>query len=110
MIYLKPYGHRKGDLVRGSQGCCIHLPIPIQGTINHTLNTLPSTDRLRIVVEAQTKNLKIHRKVVDVPKVVIRDHTITIFILILAPGLLFFDPALEGASIKDGASISRSLE
>lgn len=70
MIKLKPYGHRQLDLVRASRGLALHLPLPLQGTIDHTLQTLPSTKGLRIWVDSvATKEKKIHRVLVNVPKV-----------------------------------------
>ena len=71
MIQLKPYGNRQLDLVRASRGTAIHLPLPLQGTIDHTLQTLPSTEGLRILVDSlETKALKVYRTAVNVPKVI----------------------------------------
>lgn len=77
IIKLKPYGGCKDvDLVRASRGSCIHLPMPLQGTIDHTLSTLPSTEGLKILVESTTKSLNVHRTVVDVQKVAINYYDI----------------------------------
>uniref|UniRef100_A0A914X0K6 DUF6570 domain-containing protein n=1 Tax=Plectus sambesii TaxID=2011161 RepID=A0A914X0K6_9BILA len=71
MVQLKPYGNHHLDLVRASRGLALHLPLPLQGTIDHTLQTLPSTKGLRIWVDSlATKEKKIHRTLVNVRKVI----------------------------------------
>uniref|UniRef100_A0A914XIB8 DUF6570 domain-containing protein n=1 Tax=Plectus sambesii TaxID=2011161 RepID=A0A914XIB8_9BILA len=71
VIKLKPYGHHNVDLVCASRGLCTHFPMPLQGTIDHTFSTLPSTEGLKILVDSiLTKENKSYRTPVDVPKVV----------------------------------------
>uniref|UniRef100_A0A914XH25 ATP-dependent DNA helicase n=1 Tax=Plectus sambesii TaxID=2011161 RepID=A0A914XH25_9BILA len=71
VIKLKPYGQHNVDLVRASRGLCTHFPMPLQGTIDHTLSTLPSTEGLKILVDSiPTKENKSYRTPVDVPRVV----------------------------------------
>lgn len=45
MVNLYDAGGRKTN-VRGTRGAMVLLPVPIEGTFDHLVNTLPSADNL----------------------------------------------------------------
>jgi hypothetical protein len=73
IIKLKPFKYNTksySDFVPAMKGIEIHLPLPCEASHDHVRDTLPSADKLNILVDSfPTKEKKIWRSLVNMKKV-----------------------------------------
>ena len=68
-MLLKPMSGKSADNLRAAIGSIIHMPVPIEKTLETTLTNLPSMDNLDIVVSSTTRAGIKRSDVVDMQKV-----------------------------------------